>query len=246
MVRKAIVPLLLASVLLSGCCCPWSVRRAIRSVSVSGSGQLVTKEFDFDQFTAVNVSHAFKADIVQAERYSVVITIDDNLVQYLKVEQRGSVLYISLDDLSWTGDATLRAQVTLPNLQALEASGASQVSLSGFQPSRRFDMEVSGASSIRGELNGADLKLRISGASTVTLDGEGANADIGVSGASRARLENLVLHDVDVEATGASTAVVNVAGRLNAEASGASNIQYLGNPSLGKVVESGASSVRPR
>ena len=49
-----------------------------------------------------------------------------------------------------------------------------------------------------------------------------------------------------VEASGASTAIVNVSGRLDAEASGASKVEYLGEPTLGNIDESGASRVVPR
>jgi len=49
--------------------------------------------------------------------------------------------------------------------------------------------------------------------------------------------------DADVEASGASTVTVNASERLDANASGASHIKYLGNPSLGTVDTSGGSSV---
>jgi hypothetical protein len=44
-------------------------------------------------------------------------------------------------------------------------------------------------------------------------------------------------------ASGASTATVNASGTLDAEASGASHVRYLGSPTLGNVEVSGASSV---
>ena len=46
-------------------------------------------------------------------------------------------------------------------------------------------------------------------------------------------------------ASGASEVTVHVTGQLNAEASGASRVRYRGNPSLGRVDTSGASSVSP-
>ena len=86
----------------------------------------------------------------------------------------------------------------------------------------------------------------MSGASTVRLNGRGGNSSIVVSGASTADLEDFALDDVNVEVSGASTAIVNVSGRLDAEATGASKVEYLGEPTLGKIDESGASRVVPR
>ena len=86
----------------------------------------------------------------------------------------------------------------------------------------------------------------MSGASTVRLNGRGGNSNIVVSGASTADLEDFALEDAQVEVSGASTAIVNVSGRLDAEATGASKVEYQGEPTLGKIDESGASRVVPR
>ena len=49
--------------------------------------------------------------------------------------------------------------------------------------------------------------------------------------------------DANVEASGASEVTVNASGRLDADASGASDVYYLGSPILGRIDTSGASSV---
>ena len=246
MFRSIVLGLLAAVVLLSGCCCPWTVTRVVRSVSLRGSGNLVTQEMNLSGFTRLDISNAFVADVRQSDTYRVEITVDDNLVDHLDVSKRGDTLYVGLDEISLLGDVTLRATIAMPSLEGLEASGAANVTAAGFRTSARFDLEVSGASTFRGEIDCGDIYMRVSGASTVTLDGSGRNGDIGVSGASRARLEGFTLQDVDMEASGASSVTVNLTGRLDAEASGASTIRYLGNPRLGRIEESGASSVGPR
>jgi hypothetical protein len=71
---------------------------------------------------------------------------------------------------------------------------------------------------------------------------------VNLSGASRLTGE-MNTRDVSFEvsgASGASTVTVHVTGRLNAHASGASRVEYLGDPRLGNIDTSGASSVRPR
>ena len=56
---------------------------------IEGSGVLVTKEFDVQGFRKVGLSQAFKAKIVQDDAYGVAVTVDDNLVPYLKVTLEG-------------------------------------------------------------------------------------------------------------------------------------------------------------
>ncbi|HOU24672.1 MAG: hypothetical protein BWY10_01454 [Chloroflexi bacterium ADurb.Bin180] len=244
--KRALLLLLPVLVLTSACCCPWTVRRAISNLTEEGSGRTVTREYDLTGFSEVVISHAFQAEVTHSESYRVSVTIDDNLERYLKVEKRGAVLYVGLESVTLMNRATLQASISLPDLRSLEASGASTVDLSGFRPTGRLNLEVSGASTVRGDLEAQDVRFRISGASTVTLKGSARDGDIEVSGASRARLEDLQLVDARVEASGASSAHVTLSGRLDAEASGASTITYGGNPTLGRISQSGASSVKQR
>jgi hypothetical protein len=65
-------------VLLVGCTPPIS--------SIRGSGNVVTREEDISGFDRVDASHAFKVDISQGETFSVVIRVDDNLLDKLVVE----------------------------------------------------------------------------------------------------------------------------------------------------------------
>jgi hypothetical protein len=140
----------------------------------------------------------------------------------------------------------MRAKITMPKLRGVDASGASQVTLGGFESNDSLEVQVSGASTIRGDIQAGDATFDVSGASTVRLDGQGSDATITVSGASTADLANYVMKNVTVEANGASSAIVDVRGRLDAQASGASKVEYLGNPTLGRIDETGASRVVAR
>ena len=91
-----------------------------------------------------------------------------------------------------------------------------------------------------------DLTLDVSGASRVSLIGDGDDLRANVSGASNVDLAGFLVWDADLEASGASQMDVYVAGRLDAEASGASRIYYAGDRTLGRIETSGAGVIRPR
>jgi hypothetical protein len=59
-------------------------------------------------------------------------------------------------------------------------------------------------------------------------------------------LADFQIDDANVNLSGASHATVNLNGTLNVEASGASSLEYIGNPTLGNVNTSGGSSVNKR
>jgi len=215
-------------------------------VGLVGSGNLVTEEYDFTDFSEIELSHAFEATITPGDAYAVSITVDDNVVEHLLVEQDGARLRIGLQQDQLLTRATLRAEITLPALTRLEVSGASQAQLNGFSSEAAFTGHASGASRIHGDLTAGNLDLEASGASTISLAGTAGNARADASGASTIDLEEMSVQDAVANASGASNVTVNLSGRLDADASGASNVYYLGEPTLGNIDTSGNSDVGPR
>ena len=67
-----------------------------------------------------------------------------------------------------------------------------------------------------------------------------------VSGASNLDLSNFHVNDANIGLSGASHATVNLDGRLDVEASGASSLEYIGEPTLGNINTSGASTVNKK
>ena len=196
----------------------------------------------------VEIGSAFDAVVQQGDTFAVVIRIDDNLEEYLQVTKLGQSLQVGLDPdrLLGLGNGTLEAEITMPALSGIEASGASQVTLSGFDSSQTLRVVASGASSVEGDIRAGDVSIEASGARSISLAGGAGDLVLDVSGASSADLEEFPVSNILADLSGASSAVVNASGTLDVEASGASELSYLGNPTLGSVDTSGASTVREK
>jgi hypothetical protein len=116
--------------------------------------------------------------------------------------------------------------VTAPDIDHLDVSGASKVSLSGTRNS--------------------ELGIQVSGMSKLKLEGETTELNIEVSGASSVDAESLRSKTATVDASGTSKVSVFVSESLNSEASGASKILYSGNPANVEKETSGVSSVHQK
>jgi hypothetical protein len=138
---------------------------------------------------------------------------------------------------------TAKVHVEMPEIARLGLSGASTGSIKGFKSNRALYLNLSGASRLTGQVESGDVRLVISGASTVALSGKAGNLRLDVSGASTANLQDLSVQDVSATVSGASNGTVSPSGRLDANASGASRLTYIGNPAIGSINSSGASSV---
>lgn len=248
-----IVAVLMVAVLLSGC---------LLGV-VTGSGNLVTKEMNLSGFTRVEVGSAFEVEIIQADSYHVSITADDNLFDYIKVAKDGDTLKIALKPNYSYGFLTLRARVTVPSLYRLDLSGATKGTVSGFDSSADFALDLSGASSlamsdmsagdisleasgasrVTGSIAVGDAEFDLSGASTVTLAGSANDIVISASGASHVELGDFPANNAEVDLSGASRATVNLDGGLDVNLSGASHLSYIGELTLGDISISGGSTM---
>ncbi len=239
--KLAFAALLLASL---ACTAPFGFTFGNDGPITRGSGNEMTVSPEVSGFDSLDIGHSFEVDIIQSETYSLVVTVDDNIEQYLIVDQSGDTLTLSLEDGRLYTNVTLKAQISMPMLSALELSGASKAEFTQFASSDHFDLRVSGASDAMGDIEAGDVTIKVSGASEVHLHGEGQDLLLDVSGASHVDLEEFTVEDATLDLSGASEVVVNVNGVLNVNASGASDVTYVGSPRLGDIETSGASSIQ--
>ena len=230
---------------------------------VTGNGKLETRTFDFVGFNRLEISNAFQVEMTKADSFAISVTADGNLFQdYLDIRKFGSTLHIGLKPNHSYFNTTQRAILTMPDLRGIVVSGASKAHIIGFSSTTALaigvsgasnldltnikagntNIEVSGASRAKGALEMTGGNFNISGASTIELEGTANNINAEISGASSGKLENFNLVDAKITVSGASNATINVSGDLSAEVSGASRVYYMGNPTLGSVNVTGAST----
>jgi len=225
-------------------------------------GSLITRTYDFADFTGIEVGHAFELEVTPSDNYSVTITARQGVLDHVDVTRDGSTLKIEMDVWFLTWQSNPKVTITMPSLQRLDLSGAAQGNARGFISTNDFEVElsgasnldldmetgafradISGASSLSGSLEATSSDIELSGASDVRLAGSGGDLFIDGSGASQVNLADYAVNDAGVQLSGASSAELTVNGRLDADLSGASLLEYLGNPTLGSIEISGASDI---
>jgi hypothetical protein len=212
---------------------------------VTGSGTLVRSVYPAAGFSGIQVSNSFVVRVVPDNASSVTITCDDNLNRYLVVENHapGTLRLGLVPGYSYFG-ITLIAEVHVPMVTTIDASGASTVNLdSGFSSPNGLTVVLSGASQC-GIANVAcgEAGFELSGASLVTCSGSAASITLHASGASRANVLNCTGTRASVNLSGASEAWVDVGtGPVDLTASGGSTFYYGGSPLLNAPNISGGS-----
>jgi hypothetical protein len=194
---------------------------------VMGSGNLRTQEEALSDFAIVDVGSGFKVTITEASSYSISITADDNVFNYIQVAKTGDTLTIRLAPGVIIQTSTLKAAIAMPDLEELQFSGGVNGTATGFVMSHDFRAELSGGSILR-------------------MDGEANNLVAECSGGSRLDLSEFAVNNASIDFSGGSQGTINLDGTLDADLSGGSILFYIGNPKLGDINTSGGSSISSR
>ena len=211
---------------------------------IKGSGNVITRELPISDFTKVEAGNSFRVTITRADSFNVQVRADDNLVEHLDVRRSDDTLVIRLVPGKSTRNATLEADVSLPELTGVKLTGASRGTVNGFDATGEFSVHLSGASKLSGDIQAAQTDARLSGASSLELTGSSHDVSLRASGASKTVMEDFAIDAAEVHLSGASSATLNVKDAFGPVAlSGASKLVYLGDPTFKKFHTSGASSI---
>ncbi|HNU09641.1 MAG TPA: head GIN domain-containing protein, partial [Pyrinomonadaceae bacterium] len=189
---------------------------------VRGSGNIVTQKRDLSGFSKIDAGGAYEIEIVAQKDFSVEVQGDDNLIEFVKTEVHGDTLEIS-NSKKFSNGGRIVIRVAAPDIEGIDVSGASNAKLTN--------------------VKNESLRIESKGASKVVVSGETKDLFVDLAGASRLDASELSSVNAEVGARGACHASVSVSGDLKADASGASRVNYSGNPQNVERKVSGASSV---
>lgn len=217
--------------------------------TIVGFSQSSEKSFKVEKFDNIELGYAFEAHIHERPEYSVSVKGDSRDLPYIKVFLKGNTLVIkdarSGRIFRYMDRQKLVINIGMPELKEVEVMGAAHAEIYGFNKQDFMNIEASGASQvIADKISLNKLNVVATGASNVKILGTTFKANLVCSGASNFKGKGLTARDVDAEASGASSITLRVTDSLNALASGASNINYIGQPKNLDVVSHSASNIR--
>ena len=270
--RKNIWLSLIISILLTGTLLFTGCRAVLVAVDEEiEPGELEKRQFNYDNFSKIDISSAFSYEIQKADNWSIAITAGSNLFEHIILTKSAQELDIDMNipgGTIWTSGSYSRPKViiTMPELTGLDSSGATDGTVTGFSSDGNLDislggafeielsdieagrviMDLSGASKIIGYIQADSIELEVSSASRVRLEGSVNDVILDAGGASRADLSDLMARNVDATLREASSGIVNLDGKLNANLSSASTLEYIGEPVIGDLDVTGASTFRKK
>ncbi len=239
------------------------------SISIYPFGQREDKgndtyKYNLDGFTGIHGTAAYDIEIKKADEFSVLIIADQSIEDKLVVEIRGDSLFLGVKTSFFDFNTkSPKAIITMPDLNEVVLSGASDLLFSGFDTKEDFHCKLSGSSSVNmdiktndiffklsgssdiyGVLEADSVSIELSGSSDIELYGKAGNLDVSAQGSSSGKLNGFTIKDADIKLSGSSDLHLNMNGVLNINASGSSDLYYTGNVTLGDIDLSGSSTIK--
>jgi hypothetical protein len=223
----------------------------LRSIDLSGESIGVVQGFNSNQDFSAQVSGVSNLDLN---------IVAGNTTCEISSSSRATIRGIfSQLDARVSGASTLDSDIQADKA-GYQISSSSQVTHRGSSRNSRIILsgastldidaetgatfiELSSSSRLTGDMIADDIDMQLSGASRVQLKGSGGNAIIRGSSSSDANMPDFTLKDTEITLSGASQADISVNGRLDANLTNASSLEYGGNPSLGDINATGASNI---
>lgn len=138
-------------------------------------------------------------------------------------------------------DKTLRVDLTLRELQHLEADASSDIKIDKLR-ARALNIQLSGNAELKAPRLALDaLKLRVAGSASAELGGSTGSQIVQITGSGDYRGEGLESASARIAASGSASATVKVRDDLEADVSGSADLTYYGNPRVRKSVSDAAS-----
>jgi hypothetical protein len=206
-----------------------------------GPLQETERHYAVADFDRIEMGDAFIVNVLQGNFFEVSARGDRRNVEDITVRKEGNTLVILYRQNKHRRYDT-HITITMPELYAVNFSGASDSRVSGFGAVESFDVFLSGASRLQLDIEADQINTVLSGASYLNLRGAGDILEADVSGASVLKAFNFPVLQADLNVSGASDGNVTVSDHLAVIATGGSHVSYRGEPTVDSDV-SGSSSV---
>jgi len=212
---------------------------------IKGSNNVTTEVRALSTFTQIEVEDAIEVYVTYSPTQELVeVEAPDNLHEFIETNVVSGKLKVHFQhNKRIKTNKPVKIHITTADLNKFDLSGASEVLLNNALNAYDFDLDMSGASNFEGEVNVSTSDIELSGASNAKINGTATDAFVDLSGASTIRKYEFEIETLDVKLSGASSAFLTILTSMSVDLSGASTLNYKGDPVITHINTSGASNI---
>lgn len=182
-----------------------------------------------EPFNAIEISGNIELKLQNDSVQKVTVSTQDDYMPKIITRVENGVLHIYADEIFL--NRKVKVSIYADSIRSIKASGACEIKTESEFASPEFKLELTGACQADMEVKISGLcDLDLTGASQANLNGSCNELKVNGTGACQVEAEDLIAKIANIDVTGASQADVFASERLDAKATGASQIDCKGSP----------------
>ncbi|HSK14209.1 MAG TPA: head GIN domain-containing protein [Phnomibacter sp.] len=199
---------------------------------VQGNGDIESKSFAFDDFEKVEVSGSFKVKIIPSDEHRAVITTDENLLQYIRIDRDGDRLKIrTRNNANLKPSRDINIEVYMTRVAKIELAGSGDiVSQSVLEHPDRLEVTIAGSGDANIDVKSPEIKSSIAGSGKIIIRGKTRDLNLRIAGSGDFLGEELMCETAELSIAGSGNARVFASVDLNVKIAGSGNVYYAGAP----------------
>ncbi|WP_423130255.1 head GIN domain-containing protein [Gaoshiqia sp. Z1-71] len=197
--------------------------------SVKGNGHVVKQTRNLSGFKSIKVSTGLDVFLIQDSVDQVVVEADENLLEVIDTQQKGTVLEIyTQQQIRWS--KSKKVYVHFSSLEGVKSGSGSVVRSQSDIVADQFELTASSGSQQYIGLNCERLVGRSSSGAQVHLSGKTKKGDFKASSGSHMKAEDLVCDECTADVSSGAHIWISVNREFSGEASSGGHIYYFGAP----------------
>ncbi len=198
-----------------------------------------------ENFTKLILNSAFEVELkVGTPGYEIIGTEEEKTKAEIIIENGVLKLNVQNSKMNKNCHQLPKVIITMTLLESIEVNGACAVISNEMFTGTKLEINQSGASDLKMQLNYQELSTELNGASEQKLSGTITTLKAEIQGASEAKFDELKVDKADVQLQGASEMTIDVKEELKAKLNGASELKYITKPNSLETEVHGASEIK--
>lgn len=216
--------------------------------TVHGEGPAITQDRNGGSFNEIYTHGSFNIEITDDASNSVKVEAQQNLQEYIEVENKGGELHIrTKKGVNMKGDKEIVIHISAPALKGVHLSGSGNVySTNQLKGSDNFEIKSSGSGNVKLDIETSSLKSSIAGSGNITLKGITIDLDGKIAGSGNIRAKELQSANTTIKISGSGSAEVVATQKLNTKIAGSGDVKYWGDASVDSKVQGSGSVSRQK
>ncbi|GAB3499527.1 hypothetical protein GCM10027341_23010 [Spirosoma knui] len=203
-------------------------------------------------FTGLSVTSGIDVYLTQGSSEKLTLEVKGVEEEDVKSEVKNGVLRLYIDrkgtnwGMNFGKDRYVKAYLTFKQLSNLQATGGADVFGQNKLTFNNLNLEASGGSDVKLDLQADELNVSASGGADAILQGTARTLNASGSGGADLDARKLTAEICNANSSGGSDVYVNATKELSMKASGGSDIYYYGPAKVLAKSESGGSDISKR